>query len=415
MASQTLRRPQPWTLRRRAALVLRLLRGETTIDAEAEATGLEPAQLAAWRDAFLSAGEEALRAGADASQSVSRSAALARTAPVPAQSAPAPSAMGGDKRVYDDVAQAVGRTPLVRLRGFPGDVYAKLEFLNPMGSAKDRVARHFVEKAAADGRLAPGATLVEASSGNTAMGLGMMAVLRGYKCKVAVRDRTSKEKVDALRAIGVEVEVVDGSLPPDHPESYNRVMARIVAETPGCYFPDQHNNRENNEAHYRSTGPELWEQMDGRIDVFVAGVGTGGTIGGVARYLKEKDPRVRVVGVDPVGSVFGQFHRTGKLGAPGPYLVEGLGDEELIGCFEPGLIDEMLTVTDKEAFACARHLARTDAILAGGSSGAAYWATREVARRAARPLRIATLFPDGGSRYLSKVYNEEWLRAKGLL
>lgn len=404
MASQTLRRPQPWTLRRRAALVLRLLRGETTIDAEAEATGLEPSQLAAWRDAFLDAGEEALRAGADPSQST----AVAR---------PARSAMGADRRVYEDVSQAVGRTPLVRLRGLPGDVYAKLEFLNPMGSAKDRVARHFVERAAADGRLAPGATLVEASSGNTAMGLGMMAVLKGYKCKVAVRDRTSKEKVDALRAIGVEVEVVDGSLPPDHPESYNRVMARIVAETPGCYFPDQHNNRENNEAHYRTTGPELWEQMDGRIDVFVAGVGTGGTIGGVARYLKEKDPRVRVVGVDPVGSVFGQFHRTGKVGAPGPYLVEGLGDEELIGCFEPGLIDEMLTVSDRDAFACARQLARTDAILAGGSSGAAYWATREVARRAwgDRPLRIATLFPDGGGRYLSKVYNEEWLRAKGLV
>jgi cystathionine beta-synthase len=401
MATQVLKRPERWTARRQLDAVLSILRGETTAEEVAADWGFDPAVVEGWRDRFLEAGARALRGEEE---------------PAPAP----PSAMGPDKRVFEDVSQAVGRTPLVRLNrvvaGFRGEVWAKLEFMNPMGSVKDRLGRHLVERAEADGRLLPGGTLVEASSGNTAMGLGMMGVLRGYRVKVAVRDRTSKEKVDALRALGVEVVVVDGALPPDDPESYNRVMERIVRETEGAYFPDQHNNPENEEAHYLTTGPELWEQMDGRIDAFVAGMGTGGTISGVARYLKERDPRVRVIGVDPVGSIFAGYFKTGRVGRPGGYLVEGLGDETLCRCVRWDLLDDVLTVTDKDAFAAARDLAREDAILAGGSAGAALWAVREVIRReGGRPLRIATLFPDGAGRYLSKVFNEEWLGARGLL
>ncbi|MBX3466669.1 MAG: pyridoxal-phosphate dependent enzyme [Planctomycetes bacterium] len=398
MVTQVLKRPQPWTPARQADAVLSILRGEATVEEVAGAHGLDPGEVEGWRARFLEAGAAAL-AGA------------------PPRAA---GAMRGDRRVCRDVTEAVGRTPLVRLNrvveGFPGEVWAKLEFMNPMGSVKDRLGKHLVERAAADGRLAPGGTLVEASSGNTAMGLGMMAVLRGYRCKVAVRDRTSKEKVDALRAIGVEVEVVDGALPPDHPESYARVIERIVRETPGAYFPDQHNNRENNEAHYLTTGPELWEQMDGEVDYFVAGMGTGGTISGVARYLKERDPRVKVIAVDPVGSVFAEYFRTRRLGAPAPYLVEGLGDDSLCACVEWDLIDDVFTVRDRDAFQGARDLARDDAILAGGSSGAALWGVRELIRRLdGFPARIATLFPDGAGRYMSKVFNDDWLATRGLL
>lgn len=189
----------------------------------------------------------------------------------------------------------------------------------------------------------------------------------------------------------------------------------MAAETPGAFFPDQHNNRENNEAHYRTTGPELWEQMEGRIDVLVAGIGTGGTVSGVARYLKEQDPRVRVVAVDSQGSIFTGFFRTGRAGRPGSYLLEGLGDEELIGCPEFELIDEMIQVPDAEAFRAARELARAEAILAGGSSGAALWAVRQVAADLRRPARIATIFPDSGYRYLSTLYNDDWMRERGFL
>jgi cystathionine beta-synthase len=324
------------------------------------------------------------------------------------------------RRVYDSISQAVGHTPLVRLNGvvapFPGEVFAKVEFMNPMGSIKDRVARHMVQVAAADGRLPAGATVVESSSGNTALGLGMMATLGGYRCKVAVRDRTSREKISALRALGVEVVLVDSSLPPEHPESYNNVMSRIVAETPGCYFPDQHNNRENNQAHYLTTGPEIWEQMDGRIDYLVAGLGTGGTISGVARYLKEQDPSIQVIGVDVEGSIFTRYFHTGEAGEAGPYLLEGLGDEFPIHCVEFDLIDDMIQVSDREAFLHARDMARREAIFAGGSSGAALWGVRQLIERLGdRPARIVTIFPDHGARYLSTLYCDGWMRARGFI
>src|SRR5213594_3713487 len=238
-----------------------------------------------------------------------------------------------DLRVYDQISEAVGWTPMVRLRRTLGEskceAFAKIEFMNPMGSVKDRIARFMVEKALRDGALHSGDVVVENSSGNTAMGLAMMAVLQDLRCKMVVRRQTSPEKLDCLRAMGVELVLVDGALPPDHPESYNQKARQVVAETPRAYFTDQHNNRDNSEAHYRTTGPEIWEQMGGRIDCFVAGIGTGGTICGVGRYLKEKDPKIQVIAIDPVGSVFTSHFRTGCAGRPGRYRIEGLGDEEV--------------------------------------------------------------------------------------
>lgn len=382
----TTRTVQRWTVARQEALILEVLRGERSLEDAAVAHELSVEQLVSWRERFLAGGRRALQ---------------------------------GDRarRVCDSIADAVGETPLVRLSrviDVPGaEVFAKVEFMNPMGSIKDRVARHMVRQAALDGRLAKGDVIVESSSGNTALGLGMMARLGGYRCKVAVRDRTSAEKINALEALGVEVVLVQSDLPPEHPESYNRVMERIVRETPDCYFPDQHNNRENNQAHYLTTGPEIWEQMEGRIDVFVAGVGTGGTIGGVARYLKEKDPSIHVVGVDPVGSIFSEYFRSRTLVKPGPYLLEGLGDEEPIECVEFDLIDDFFQIQDEQAFRCARELASREAIFAGGSSGAALWAVRQALAKLGRPARVATVFPDSGHRYLSTIYNDAWLASKG--
>jgi cystathionine beta-synthase len=325
----------------------------------------------------------------------------------------------GDKRCYDSILDVIGNTPMVRLNrvvaGLPFQVFAKLEFLNPMGSSKDRIAKYLVEAAERDGRIQPGDVILENSSGNTAMGLALAAIQKGYRMKAVVRDRTSKEKLDMLSALGVDVVRVDTSLPPEHPDSYNNITPRLARETPDCYFPDQHNNRENNEAHYRSTGPEVWDQMDGRIDVFIAGMGTGGTIGGVGRYLKERDPAVKIVAVDVEGSVFTPFFRTGRPGCAAPYLLEGLGDEFIIGCAEFDVIDEMVQVTDREAFLAARELARCEGILVGGSSGAVLQALREIAPGLAPDARVAVLFPDSASRYLSTIFNDDWMREKGML
>ena len=324
-----------------------------------------------------------------------------------------------DLRVYDRISEAVGSTPMVRLaRALPDtacEVYAKLEFLNPMGSTKDRSARHFIEQALASGKLGTGGTVVEASSGNTAMGLAMMATLEGLRLKIIVRRETSPEKLSILRALGAELVLVDGDRPPGDPESFNRKAPRVADAIPGAWFPDQHNNRANNEAHYRTTGPEIWEQMEGHVDVLVAGIGTGGMLSGTARYLKEQNPELRVVAVDGEGSVFTEYFRTGRHGASKPYLLEGLGDDEIIACPEFELFDEMIQVKDRDAFLSARELARTEAMFAGGSSGAALWVTRQVAQTEPATSRIVTIFSDAGARYLSTIYDDVWMREKGFL
>jgi len=322
-------------------------------------------------------------------------------------------------RVYERISDAIGWTPLVRLNrsvaGLGCEVFAKIEFMNPMGSVKDRIARHMVEKALADGRLTIGDTVIENSSGNTAMGLALMAVMEGLECTMVVRRQTSKEKLDGLRAMGVNLVLVDGDLPPDHPESYNRTARRLAAEDPAAYFPDQHNNRENSQAHYLTTGPEIWRQMARKIDYVVAGIGTGGTICGIARFLKERDPSIKVIAVDPEGSVFYDHFHNGVLVEPGRYLLEGLGDEELIACPDFDLIDDMVRISDREAFLATRELARAEGIFGGGSSGAALWGVRRLAARLDEPARIVTLFPDSGFRYLSTVYNDDWMRINGFL
>jgi cystathionine beta-synthase len=323
------------------------------------------------------------------------------------------------KKYCNNPIEAIGHTPLVKLnkitQGLKCEVFAKLEFLNPMGSIKDRIAKYMIEKAEKDGRIKQGNLIIESSSGNTALGLALIAIQKGYRLKVIVRDNISKEKLDQLKALGVEIHLVDHTLPPESPYSYNNIASLLVEQIPNCYFPDQHNNRENNEAHYKTTGPEIWEQMEGKIDYFVAGIGTGGTICGVGKYLKEKDPKIKVIGIDPVGSVFYDYFHNKKKVKPKPYLIEGLGDEFLINCVDFNIIDDIYQITDKEAFIYTRELAKKEGLLVGGSSGAAIWGVLKLAKKLNKPVRIVTIFPDSASRYLSTIFNDDWMREKGFL
>lgn len=321
--------------------------------------------------------------------------------------------------IYESMLEGIGGTPLIRLRSYSEEsgcgIFAKLEFANPMGSIKDRIAKHMVEAAERDGRIKPGDTIVDSSSGNTALGLAMVCALKGYKLKIVIRDTLGPEKVKFLKALSVELVYADTSLPPESPRSYNNLAPLVAAETPGGFYLDQHNNRENNAAHTLTTGPEIWRQMEGRIDVFVAGIGTGGTISGVSRFLKDKDPRIKVVGIDPAGSIFYDYFHSKTLVRPSPYLMEGLGDEFLIGCVEFDLIDDVLRIDDRTAFRMTKELARREAIFAGGSSGAAVWGALEVAKQTGPGARIATIFADSANRYLSTIYSDAWLAEKGMI
>ena len=317
-------------------------------------------------------------------------------------------------RCYENLLDAIGNTPMVRLNritsGLACKVYAKLEFMNPSGSIKDRIAKHMILSAQKDGRIKNGDLILENSSGNTAIGLAMVAIQLGYKLKVVVRDRTSREKINQLHAMGVDVHQVASGLAPEDPNSYNNITPRLAKELPHCYFPDQHNNRENNEAHYLSTGPEIWEQMEGKVDMLIAGMGTGGTIGGTGRFLKERNPNIKVVAVDATGSIFTEYFRTKKIGKSAPYLLEGLGDEFLIGTADFSVIDDIVQVTDMEAFRSARALARQEGLLVGGSSGGVIHATLQYAKKLPPTARVAVIFPDSASRYLSSVFNDAWLK-----
>jgi cystathionine beta-synthase len=317
--------------------------------------------------------------------------------------------------ISDSILDVIGETPLVRLSRLGKDLrpqlVAKLESLNPGGSIKDRVAVALIEAAERDGVLRPGGTIVEPTSGNTGTGLAIAASLKGYRVIAVMPDKMSKEKIDLLRAYGAEVVVAPTDVPPESPESYYRVADRLTEEIPGAFQPNQYRNPANPEAHYRTTGPELWRQSGGRITHLVVGVGTGGTITGVGRYLRGQNPAIEIIGADPVGSIYSGGEESVK-----PYLVEGVGEDFWPETYDPSIVDRYVTVSDRDSFLWTRRLAETEGILAGGSCGLALYAAYQVAREIGDPeAMVAVIFPDGGRSYLSKIFNDAWMRQYGFL
>jgi cystathionine beta-synthase len=323
--------------------------------------------------------------------------------------------------VFDNILGAIGHTPLVRLNRITRDVaatvYAKLETFNPGHSIKDRMAVKMIEDAERQGLLRPGGTIIEGTSGNTGMGLAIAAIVKGYKCIFTTTDKQSKEKVDALRAFGAEVIVCPTDVDPEDPRSYYSVSSRLVEETPNAWKANQYDNLSNLQAHYETTGPEIWEQTEGRIDHLVVGVGTGGTISGVGRYLKERKPGVRVWGIDTYGSVFKKYKETGVFDKHEiyPYVTEGLGEDFLPKNVDFDVIDHFEKVTDKDAAIMTRRIAREEGIFAGNSAGSAMAGLLQLRDRFTKDDVIVVIFHDHGSRYLGKMFNDDWMRAKGFL
>ncbi|MFZ5949029.1 MAG: PLP-dependent cysteine synthase family protein [Stygiobacter sp.] len=320
---------------------------------------------------------------------------------------------------YNNILDAIGNTPLVKLnnitKGLKANIFAKLEFLNPGGSIKDRIALYMIEKAEREKKIKPGDTIIENSSGNTAMGLAIVCRHKGYKLKIVIRDTTSKEKIKMLEVLGVDVIKVDASLPPEDPQSYNNYALNLVKENPDWYYIDQHNNLDNNEAHYFTTGQEIWEQTEGKIDYLIGAIGTGGTITGAGKFLKEKNPNIKVIGIDPVGSIFYNYFKEKKLVEPERYLIEGMGDEFLIKTAQLEILDEMFQVDDKKAFGWTKKLAFEEGILVGGSSGANIWGAVKLAKEIDHEANIVTIFCDSGYKYFSTIYNDDWLQKNSLL
>ena len=313
---------------------------------------------------------------------------------------------------FENALQAVGKTPLIRLNkvtdGAQCLVLAKVEYVNPGGSIKDRPAVAMLDAAERQGLLKPGGTIVEPTSGNTGSGLAMAAAIRGYRCILVMPDKMAREKIDLLRAYGAEVVVTPTNVPNDSPESYYGVANRLAAEIPGAFQPNQFHNHANPEAHYHTTGPEIWEQTGGAITHFVAGLGTGGTISGTARYLKEKNPNIHVIGADPEGSIY-------SGDTPKSYAVEGIGMSYLPETVDLKVIDEMVRVSDRDSFLMARRITREEGLLVGGSSGTAAVAAMRLAKTLPKDAVVVVVFPDSGRGYMSKIFNDDWMIANGFI
>lgn len=321
------------------------------------------------------------------------------------------------RNVHDNVLSCVGNTPIVRLNsvteGLQATVYAKLEMLNPGGSIKDRIALQIIADAEASGAITPGSTIVEGTSGNTGAGLAMVGAVKGYKCTFVMPDKQSEEKRAALRAYGARVVITPTAVEADDPRSYYSVSRRLGHE-PGAFFANQYHNPSNPAAHYNMTGPEIWEQLDGQLDVLICGLGTGGTVSGIAKYLKEKNPNIKVVGVDPVGSLYYDYFHTGQLTPAFPYVVEGIGEDFMPSTIDWQYIDDVVRVNDRECMHMTRRVVREEGILCGGSCGAAVaGAVKWVRQHDAANLKVLVILPDSGSRYLSKIFNDNWMKEMG--
>lgn len=323
------------------------------------------------------------------------------------------------KRVFDSVLKAIGDTPIVKLnrvtQGVKANIFVKLEYLNPAGSIKDRIALQIIEHAEKTGQLKPGGTIVEATSGNTGMGLAMVAAARGYKCIFVMPDKMSEEKIRALRAFGAQVVITPTAVEPEDPRSYYSVSRKLAVETPNAFYANQYHNPQNPAAHYEGTGPEIWEQMDGKIDVLVCGMGTGGTISGIGKFLKEKNPNIKVVGVDPVGSLYYDYYKTGAMTDAYSYKVEGIGEDFLPSTMDFKYVDEVVRVNDRECFTMTRALVREEGIFCGGSCGAAVVGAVKYCQTNNTPMNVLVILPDSAARYLSKIFDDGWMRENRFL